>query len=323
MPNSWKDSNSLKIAKNVFAIEAKAINNLSTLLSEDFEKSISKVLNSKGRLVVSGMGKSGHIGVKISATLASTGTPSFFMHPAEAIHGDLGMLTSDDILLAISNSGESEEIVKIIPLVKQRGITLIGMAGKKNSTLAQASDYFLNISVEEEACPLQLAPTASTTASLAMGDAFAMAIMQERNFKPENFAMYHPGGSLGRKLLTKVKDIMRSDNLPIVNLDDDFQKVIYSMTQGKLGLCLVMDESKITGIITDGDLRRALERTDKLRFDLLAKEIMTINPKSIQSNKMASEAEKYMLEHKINELLVLDDSSLLGIIQLYDIGGLS
>jgi len=189
--------------------------------------------------------------------------------------------------------------------------------------LAEASDYFLNISVDEEACPLQLAPTASTTASLAMGDAFAMAIMKERNFKPENFAMYHPGGSLGRKLLTKVKDIMRSDKLPIVEPNDDFQKVIYSMTQGKLGLCLVMDKLTITGIITDGDLRRALERTDTPRFNLSAKEIMTINPKSISSETMASEAEKYMIEHKINELIVLDKNSLVGIIQLYDIGGLS
>ncbi len=310
----------LNLAKNVFDIESESILNLKNQLTEDFEKAIQAILTSKGRLVVTGMGKSGHIGVKISATLASTGTPSFFMHPAEAIHGDLGMLTSDDILLAISNSGESEEVVRIIPIVKQRGIILIGMAGNIDSTLAKNSDYFLNISIEREACPLELAPTSSTTATLAMGDALAVVLMKERDFKPEDFAMFHPGGSLGRKLLTKVKDIMHSSNLPIVKKDSSFQEIIEVITLGRLGLAVVVEEKQVIGIITDGDLRRALNHSDKPRFGLVAEEIMTKNPKIISSSEMAIEAEKYMLENTINELIVLDNNQLVGIIQLFDTG---
>ncbi len=315
--------NSVKIAKNVFHIEAEAVKNLSNLLTEDFNKSIENILQSKGRLVITGMGKSGHIGVKIAATLASTGTPSFFMHPAEAIHGDLGMLTKDDILLAISNSGESEEIVKIIPLVKRMGITLIGMVGKVNSTLAKEAKYFLNIAIEKEACPLQLAPMSSTTATLAMGDALAAALMEARNFKPEEFAMYHPGGSLGKKLLTKVKDIMTSKNLPIVTSKSEFQDIIHTMTSGKLGLCIVLDDQKVKGIITDGDLRRALEITDKPRFGLMAQDIMTLSPSVISQYEMAIDAEEFMLKNKINDLLVVDDGLLCGVVQLFDTGNIS
>ncbi len=317
------DLNSLDIAKNVFRLEAEAVKNLSNLLTEDFNKSIENILQSKGRLVITGMGKSGHIGVKISATLASTGTPSFFMHPAEAIHGDLGMLTKDDILLAISNSGESEEIIKIIPLVKRMGITLIGMAGKVNSTLAKEAKYFLNIAIEKEACPLQLAPMSSTTATLAMGDALAAALMKVRDFKPEEFAMYHPGGSLGKKLLTKVKDIMTSKNLPIVTSKSEFQDIIHTMTSGKLGLCIVLDNQKVKGIITDGDLRRALEITDKPRFGLMAQDIMTLSPLVISQYEMAIDAEEFMLKNKINDLLVVDDGLLCGVVQLFDTGNIS
>jgi len=317
------DLNSLDIAKNVFRLEAEAVKNLSNLLTEDFNKSIENILQSKGRLVITGMGKSGHIGVKISATLASTGTPSFFMHPAEAIHGDLGMLTKDDILLAISNSGESEEIIKIIPLVKRMGITLIGMAGKVNSTLAKEAKYFLNIAIEKEACPLQLAPMSSTTATLAMGDALAAALMKARDFKPEEFAMYHPGGSLGKKLLTKVKDIMTSKNLPIVTSKSEFQDIIHTMTSGKLGLCIVLDNQKVKGIITDGDLRRALEITDKPRFGLMAQDIMTLSPLVISQYEMAIDAEEFMLKNKINDLLVVDDGLLCGVVQLFDTGNIS
>jgi len=312
--------NAIDIAKNVFKLESEAIKDLSNLLNEDFTNSINEILNSKGRLVISGMGKSGHIGVKISATLASTGTPSFFMHPAEAIHGDLGMLTKDDILLAISNSGESEEILKIIPLVKRMGITLIGMAGKENSTLAKASDYFLNIAIKKEACPLELAPMSSTTATLAMGDALAAALMKAREFQPEDFAMYHPGGSLGKKLLTKVKDIMSFENLPIVKETSSFKDVIHSITRGKLGLSLVMLDDEIKGIITDGDLRRALEVTDKSRFELEAKDMMTSSPKSISQEEMAVNAEEFMLKNKINELVVVDGKKVVGVVQLYDTG---
>lgn len=314
---------SIDIAKNVFAIEADSVKNLSNLLTEDFSKVVDLILKSKGRLVISGMGKSGHIGVKISATLASTGTPSFFMHPAEAIHGDLGMLMENDILLAISNSGESEEIVRIIPLVKKMGISLIGMAGKENSTLAKESDYFLNIAIEKEACPLELAPMSSTTVTLAMGDALAAALMEKRSFKPEDFAMFHPGGSLGKKLLTKVKDIMTSKHLPIVALDTPFQDIITTMTQGKMGLCVVIEENKVVGIITDGDLRRALEITEKPRFGLLAQEIMTKNPKTISPDVMAVDAEEFMLENKISDLIVIEDEKFMGIVQLYDTGNIA
>jgi len=312
----------IEIAKSVFEVEADTVRNLSNLLTEDFSQAVDLVLKSKGRFVISGMGKSGHIGVKIAATLASTGTPSFFMHPAEAIHGDLGMLTKDDVLLAISNSGESEEILKIIPLVKRMGIKLIGMAGNVNSSLARESDYFLNISIEKEACPLQLAPMSSTTATLAMGDALAAALMKQRDFKPEDFAMYHPGGSLGRKLLTRVKDIMTTSNLPIVNSLSSFQEVITTITSGKLGLCVVVDGERVQGVITDGDLRRALENTELSRFDLQAKNIMTSSPKTITQEDMAIDAEEFMLENKIKELLVVKENSLVGIVQLYDTGNI-
>lgn len=227
-------TNVLQIAKEVFATEARTISDLGAKLNADFEKSIELILHTKGRLVVSGMGKSGHIGAKIAATLASTGTPSFFMHPAEALHGDLGMLTNDDTLLAISNSGESEEILKIIPAIKKRDIKLIAMSGNLNSTLAKQADFVLDISVQKEACPLQLAPMSSTTATLAMGDAIAACLMKERNFKPENFALFHPGGSLGKKLLTKVSDVMVSA-LPKVAEDTGFKELIDVMTSGKLG----------------------------------------------------------------------------------------
>lgn len=310
----------LKIAKEVFATEAKAIEDLALNLDENFSKAIELMLHTKGRCIVSGMGKSGHIGAKIAATLASTGTPSFFIHPGEALHGDLGMLTPDDVLIAISNSGETEEILKIIPAIKKRKIPLIAMCGKKNSTLVKQGDIFLNISVKEEACPLQLAPMSSTTATLVMGDALAAALMKARNFRPDDFALFHPGGSLGRKLLTRVSDLMVSKNLPIVHPDTEFNDLVDVMTSGKLGLCLVLENEKLVGIITDGDLRRALKASDKPRFDFKAKEIMSTNPKVVDADAMASEAEEIMLKHKIKEIVVSKENKVVGIIQLYAIG---
>ncbi|EPZ6837087.1 KpsF/GutQ family sugar-phosphate isomerase [Campylobacter coli] len=310
----------LKIAKEVFATEAKAIEDLALNLDENFSKAIELMLHTKGRCIVSGMGKSGHIGAKIAATLASTGTPSFFIHPGEALHGDLGMLTPDDILIAISNSGETEEILKIIPAIKKRKIPLIAMCGKKNSTLVKQGDIFLNISVKEEACPLQLAPMSSTTATLVMGDALAAALMKARNFRPDDFALFHPGGSLGRKLLTRVSDLMVSKNLPIVHPDTEFNDLVDVMTSGKLGLCLVLENEKLVGIITDGDLRRALKANDKPRFDFKAKEIMSINSKVVDADAMASEAEEIMLKYKIKEIVVSKEDKVVGIIQLYAIG---
>lgn len=312
--------NTLEIAKEVFEKEAQAILDLATNLDENFNQAVNLMLNTKGRCIVSGMGKSGHIGAKIAATLASTGTPSFFIHPGEALHGDLGMLTSEDVLIAISNSGETEEILKIIPAIKKREIPLIVMCGKKNSTLVKQGDIFLNIAVEKEACPLQLAPMSSTTATLVMGDALAATLMKVRNFKPDDFALFHPGGSLGRKLLTKVKDLMVSSNLPIVHPDTEFNDLVDVMTSGKLGLCVVLENEKLVGIITDGDLRRALKASDKPRFDFKAKEIMSINPKVVDADAMASEAEGIMLKHKIKEIIVGKEEKVVGIIQLYAIG---
>lgn len=312
-------TNVMNVAKEVFAIEAQTIRDLSDKIDENFKGSIELILRTKGRLVVSGMGKSGHIGAKIAATLASTGTPSFFMHPGEALHGDLGMLTSDDTLLAISNSGESEEILKIIPAIKKRGIKLIAMSGNLSSTLAKQADFVLDISVQKEACPLQLAPMSSTTATLAMGDAIAAALMKERNFKPDDFALFHPGGSLGKKLLTRVQDVMVK-NIPKVRPDTLFNELIDVMTSGKLGLCLVMQGEKLIGVITDGDLRRALKSSDKPRFDFTADEIMSKNPKVIEAEAMATQAEELMIAHKIKELPVSSKGKIVGIIQLYDIG---
>lgn len=310
----------IKIAKEVFEIESKTILDLCDNLDEDFNKAIELILSVKGRCVVSGMGKSGHIGAKIAATLASTGTPSFFMHPGEALHGDLGMLTSEDVLLAISNSGETEEVLKLIPVIKKRKIPLIVMTGNQNSTLAKQADIFINIAVKKEACPLQLAPTSSTTATLAMGDAIAVALMRARNFRPDDFALFHPGGSLGRKLLTRVGDLMVSNNLPIVNPNSEFNELVDVMTSGKLGLCIVLENEKLVGIITDGDLRRALRANGKPRFDFRAKEIMSEKPKTIEASAMASEAEELMLKHKIKEIVVTQDEKIVGIIQLYAIG---
>ncbi|WP_257396428.1 SIS domain-containing protein [Campylobacter lari] len=310
----------IEIAKEVFEIESKTILDLCDNLDEGFNKAVELILSIKGRCVVSGMGKSGHIGAKIAATLASTGTPSFFMHPGEALHGDLGMITSEDVLLAISNSGETEEVLKLIPVIKKRKIPLIVMAGNQNSTLAKQADIFINIAVKKEACPLQLAPTSSTTATLAMGDAIAVALMRARKFRPDDFALFHPGGSLGRKLLTRVGDLMVSNNLPIVSPESEFNELVDVMTSGKLGLCIVLENEKLVGIITDGDLRRALRANDKPRFDFKAKEIMSESPKTIEANAMASEAEELMLKHKIKEIVVTQDEKIVGIIQLYVIG---
>lgn len=314
--------NIFKTAKEVFEIEARCIQDLAENLDKNFTQAIDLILNIKGRCIISGMGKSGHIGAKIAATLASTGTPSFFLHPAEALHGDLGMLTAEDVLLTISNSGETEELLKIIPAIKMRQIPLIVMSGNIKSTLAKQADFILNVSVKKEACPLQLAPMSSTTASLAMGDAIAAALMKARRFKPYDFALFHPGGSLGRKLLTKVKDLMVSKKLPIVNPKTEFNDLVNVMTSGKLGLCIVLEKEKLVGIITDGDLRRALQANAKSRFDFKAEEIMSHNPKIIDADAMASEAEELMIKHKIKEIIVGKDNKVVGIIQLYAIGNL-
>ncbi len=308
--------NTIDIAKRVFRIESEAIQNLSQQLDDNFSNSVAAILNTQGRLVICGMGKSGLIGKKIMATLASTGTPCFFMHPGEAFHGDLGMVSPNDIFLALSNSGETEEVIKILPFLKDNGNIIISMTGRPSSTLASNSHFHLNISVPQEACPHQLAPTSSTTATLVMGDALAVALMERRNFKPHDFARFHPGGSLGRKLLTRVKDEMRCEKLPFITANDSMITVIHAITDGRLGLCIV-DEGK--GIITDGDLRRHMEQDAVALMQKTAQEIMNINPKTINATAMLSEAEDYMHTNKITSLLVEENQQIVGVIQIYDL----
>ena len=309
------------IAKEVFEIESNEIAKLSDLLTDDFSDAIHAIINTEGKFIISGMGKSGIIGKKIAATLASTGTPSFFLHPGEAYHGDLGMIEKNDIVLLISNSGETDEILKLIPFLKSQENIVIAMSGKPNSTLAQNSNYHLNVSVDKEACPLQLAPMSSTTATLVMGDAIAAALMKLRNFKDENFALFHPGGSLGRRLLTKIKDVMKKDNLPICKETAIAKDIIHTITDGKCGLVVVIEENKIKGIITDGDIRRVMESQEENFFKLSAKDIMTTSAKLISEDSKLVEASDIMSENKINSLVVINkNSELSGIVQMYDLG---
>lgn len=308
-----------EIAKEVFFLQSKAINNLSHFITEDFEKAILEISKTKGKLIVSGMGKSGIIGKKIAATLASTGTPSFFLHPGEAYHGDLGMIEKQDIVLLISNSGETDEILKIIPFLKEQGNKIIAMTKNINATLAKKSDYHLNIFVKKEACPLQLAPTCSTTATLVMGDAVAVALMKIKNFKKEHFAKFHPGGNLGKKLLAKVADFMKKDYLPIVNPNASSEKIIEEVNRGKCGLAVVMEKNTIKGIITDGDMRRAMADKKASFFDLKAEDLMTKNPITIAKNEKWSQAMKMMNEKSISRLLVVDDNkNFVGIMEVFD-----
>jgi len=313
--------NLLDVAKEVFQTEATEISNLSTLLTDDFSKAVECVYNSKGKFIISGMGKSGIIGKKIAATLASTGTPSFFLHPGEAYHGDLGMIEKEDVLLLISNSGETDEVLKLIPFLKAQGNIVIAMSGRPESTLGKNSNYHLNIAIEKEACPLQLAPMSSTTATLVMGDAIAAALMRVRDFKDSDFAQFHPGGSLGRRLLTKVKDVMKKENLPLCQKNTTAKEIIHTITDGKCGLVVVQESNKIQGIITDGDIRRVMESQEENFFKLDAKDIMSSSPKLISEEARLVEASDIMSENKINSLLVINkNSELSGIVQMYDLG---
>ena len=313
--------NVINIAKEVFEIESNEIKKLSHSLTQDFEDAVNAIYNSKGKLIVSGMGKSGIIGKKIAATLASTGTPSFFLHPGEAYHGDLGMIEENDIVLLISNSGETDEVLKLIPFLKHQKNCTISMSGNNDSTLAKNTNYHLNIAVEKEACPLFLAPTSSTTATLVMGDALAVTLMKLRDFKEENFAKFHPGGSLGRRLLTTVGDVMKKHELPITNSNATIKEVIQRITEGKLGLVVVTDENGINGVITDGDIRRAMESREKEFFGLLAKNLMSLHPKVIDESEKLITASTIMSENKINSLLVVNAmNDFVGVVQMYDLG---
>ena len=303
----------IDFAKEVFDIESNAISGLSEFLDENFTRSIEAVLGSNGRVIICGMGKSGIIGKKIAATLASTGTPSFFMHPGEAYHGDLGMVTSDDLFLALSNSGETEEVVKLIPFLKDNGNFLISITGNPNSTLSLASHCHLNIKVDQEACPLLLAPTSSTTATLAMGDAIAVTLMKARNFQPENFARFHPGGSLGRRLLQRVENEMVSDNLPFVSSNSGILELIGSITAGGLGICII--DSVGRGIITDGDIRRAIETYGESVFSLNAEDIMRNNPYAVEIGTRMEDALSMMETKRITSLLIKDGKRIVGVVK--------
>jgi arabinose-5-phosphate isomerase len=303
------------VAKRVFEIEAQSIAGLIENLDEQFDSAISLMLSTKGKVILCGMGKSGIIGKKISATLASTGTQSFFMHPAEAYHGDLGVVDPDDVFIAISYSGETDEVLKLLPFLESNKNKVIAITGRKASTLARSAYCHLNIEVKKEACPLQLAPTSSTTAALAMGDALAVALMEARDFKPENFARFHPGGSLGRRLLSKVKDEMMVDCLPLVSPESEAKDVLSLMTKVGIGIAVVQVSDEVVGIITDGDLRRGIDLNQSRFFSLTAKDLMTPSPESIGKNTSMVDALELMEMKKVHALLVCEENKLIGILK--------
>ena len=316
-------SNTIKIAANVLTTEANELTRNAEILDGEFEKAVETLYQTKGKVVVTGVGKSGHVGAKIAATLASTGTPSFFMHPTEAMHGDLGMIGKDDTLLAISFSGESEELTKILPHVQRFGVPIVAMARDKFSTLGKFSDAFVKLDVSKEACPLDAAPTSSTTLTLALGDALAVCLMEKRGFKKEDFANFHPGGSLGKRLFLKVKDVMRSENLPIVRWNASLKQAIDTMTHGKLGTVLIVDKDGILdAILSDGDLRRALMRED---FDLndAAIKYATIKPKELNDKEMlAIDALALIERYKIQLLAVVENGIPVGVLHIHDLANL-
>ncbi|MFD1710347.1 KpsF/GutQ family sugar-phosphate isomerase [Ottowia sp. GY511] len=318
---SFDPAQALRLAHETLAIEAAAVLGLQRRLNSDFSRAVAMVLGVTGRVVVMGMGKSGHIGRKIAATLASTGTPAMFVHPAEASHGDLGMVMPVDVVLAISNSGEADELTTLLPLIRRMGAPLVAMTGNPQSTLGRNADLVLDSSVEREACPLNLAPTASTTAQMALGDALAMALLDARGFKTEDFARSHPGGALGRRLLTRVMDIMRSgEAVPRVGPEADFSVLMREMTRKGLGASAVVDDDgRALGIFTDGDLRRLVETGRDLRA-LTAREVMHGTPRHVRSDALAAEAAKLMEQHRVTVLLVHDaDGRLVGAINSNDL----
>jgi arabinose-5-phosphate isomerase len=312
----------IETGKKVLKTEAEAVAGLIERIDARFERAVEMIFGSKGRVVVTGMGKSGLVGKKIAATLASTGTPAFFMHPAEASHGDLGMVTSDDVVITISNSGETEELAGLIPFLKRFNVGLIAMTGNPASTISKAADVNLDVSVKEEACTLGIVPTASTTATLAMGDALAVALLLKRGFREEDFALFHPRGSLGKKLFIKVKDVMHSGKaLPIVSRDTPLTAAVIEISSKRLGIAVVADaDRKVLGVITDGDVRRGIEKWGKDFFDMKAGEVMTKSPRSIPEEELAAKALSVMERHAITVLVVPDaQNRIAGVIHLHDI----
>ena len=318
--NSFTSHDILTLARETLHKEADALTHRAAELDEQFVGAVDSILACAGKVILTGMGKSGLIGRKIAATLASTGTPSFYLHPGEDFHGDLGMISSEDVVVALSHSGETDEVLKIVPFIQSNGNVLISITSNPESTLAKNSNFHLNVCVKEEACILHLAPTTSTTAQLAMGDALAVAVMKARDFTAMDFARLHPGGSLGRRLLMTVGNVMRKNDLPIVASDCGATDMIHRMTRGGLGLIVVVDNGQILGIVTDGDLSRDMESLQAKFFDINVMDIATRSPKSISVNAKLIEAEKMMTQHKVNSLLVTDDEGeLCGVIQIYDI----
>lgn len=298
--------------------EATALLNLIPQLDENFDKAVELMYHCHGKVIVTGVGKSGHIGAKIAATLSSTGTPSFFINPLDVYHGDLGVMTSDDVVIAISNSGQTDELLRFIPMVLHMNIPIIGMSGNPKSLLAKYSTAHINIKVDKEACPLNLAPTSSTTATLAMGDALAVALMEVRDFKPKDFAQFHPGGELGKRLLTTAGDVMRTDDMPIIDKNMNLGDAIILVSKGKLGMGVATEDGKVIGLITDGDIRRAMERWKEYFFDKKVSDIMTTTPKVVTRTTKISEIQAIMNKYKIHSVLVVDDDKhLLGIVDHY------
>lgn len=308
-------------AKEVLAIEAQAVSDLASRLDARFEDAIRILLQCRGRVVVSGIGKSGHIARKIAATLASTGTPAFFIHPAEASHGDLGMVTRDDVFVALSNSGETAELLILIPVLKRQGAKLVALTGNPESTLGREADVHLYAGARQEACPLNLAPTASTTAALALGDAIAVALMRARGFTQDEFARSHPGGALGRKLLTTVRDVMRSGtDAPRISINATLTDALLEMSRGRMGMTAVVDDGQaVKGIFTDGDLRRAIAKGLDMRTTMI-RDIMSVSPRTIGPDRLAAEAAEIMERGKVTQLLVVDDGGrLLGALNIHDL----
>ncbi len=310
----------LDVATDALQTEADALLRIKRDLGDEFVRAVESILECNGKVIMTGMGKSGLVAKKIAATLASTGTPSFYMHPGEAFHGDLGMISKGDIVIALSYSGETDEVLKIVPFIHDNGNTLISMTGNSNSSLAKNSDIHLDVRVEREACILHLAPTTSTTAQLAMGDALACSLMKVRNFTSMDYARLHPGGSLGRRLLMTVGNVMHRTDLPIVDENCSATEMIQRISQGGLGLIVICRDNEILGIVTDGDVRRAMESKQAEFFNIRPMDIASTSPKMIHPEEKLIEAEKMMTHHKINSLLVVDNSKhLVGVIQIYDI----
>ena len=301
--------------------EADALIELIPQLDDNFERAVEMIFNCKGKVIVTGVGKSGHIGAKIAATLSSTGTPSFFINPLDVFHGDLGVMTVDDVVLALSNSGQTDELLRFIPMLQQKNIPIISMTGNAESLLAKYSDAHITVYVKKEACPLNLAPTSSTTAALAMGDALAIALMEVRGFEQRDFAQFHPGGSLGRRLLTTAADVMHKEHLPLITPQMHLGEAIILVSKGKLGMGVAMEDGKIAGLITDGDIRRAMEKWQAEFFDKTVSDIMTPTPKCIPATMKITEIQELMHKHKIHSVLVTDsDRHLLGIVDSYSCG---